>query len=266
VKKEIFSRLQSEHGSSTELSFCEDYHDLPGAINRGEIDAVIVGCETGFSEFGGHAEHLAQRLGIDYQFMRKSAEWNRFTNERVSLLSFSGPERSRLRSLVLLPYGGAKSGRGCKSYRRFESDLPSRDFYYNVAYEAFRITCEERNARRIWMMNPAAPWSFHEDIATCVCEALAHFCDGSPDYAPELVVFGVNPESRDARSEGMRRRDLVGVRLLNAEGRITRNRPIQVEREIVRDEMGNAVTLAHLDWWTQCGTRAASRKGGLDSR
>jgi len=261
VRTKFFSRLKSEHGSFTELSFCEDHDDLSDAIDEGEIDAVIVGCETGFSEFGIHAEDLAQRLKIDGGFMRRIAEWNRFTNERVSLLSISGPEGSKLRSLVLLPYGGAEPGRGCKSYRRFERDLPFRDFYYNVAFEAFRITCKERNARRIWMMNPAAPWSFHRDIATCVCEALAHFCDGSPDYAPKSVVFNVNPESRHAQSEGMRSRDFEGVRGLNAEGRTTRNRPIQIEREVSRDEMGNEVTLAHLDWWTQGGTRAASRKG-----
>lgn len=105
MRTKFFSRLKSEHGSFTELSFCEDHDDLSDAIDEGEIDAVIVGCETGFSEFGYHAEDLAQRLKIDGGFMRRIAEWNRFTNERVSLLSISGPEGSKLRSLVLLPYG-----------------------------------------------------------------------------------------------------------------------------------------------------------------
>lgn len=250
LQKTFFSRLQGEHGSSTELSFCEEFHNLVNAIDEGEIDSVLVGCETGFSEFGFHAAELASRLELDANFVLQQAEWNCNENERVSLLSFSRPGHSNLRSLVLLPYGGAEPGRGCKSYQRFWRELPSRDFYYNVAHEAFRVTFGERGARRLWMMNPAAPWSFHQDIATCVCEALAHWCDANPNEAPEQVVFSVNPESPDARDSGMRMRDFKGVRYLNAEGKITRNRSIQVDGETVCDEMGNEVTLVHLDWWT----------------
>lgn len=257
MRKTFFSRLQSEDGTSTELSFSEDFHDLAEAIDKREIDAVVVGCETGFSEFGYHAADLASRLGLDANFMRQQAEWNRHRNERVSLLSFSGSGHSNLRSLILLPYGGAERDRGCRSYQRFWQERPSRDFYYNVAHEAFRVAFGERGAQRLWMMNPAAPWSFHRDIATCVCEALAHWCDANHNNAPERVVFSVNPESRDARDSGMRRSDFLGVRYLNAEGRITRNRPIQVDTETVRDEMGNEVTLVHLDWWTRGSTRQA---------
>ena len=250
MRTEMFAQLRGDSGALTELAFCEDHHALPEAVDSGEIDAVIVGCETGFSEFGFYNEFLAKEVGVSYQFMRTQAEWNRHQNHRVSLLSFAGSGNSGLRSLVLLPYGGSQPGRGCLSYRRFESDLPSRDFYYNVAYEAIRIACEHRQARRIWMMNPAAPWSFHRDIATCVCEALAHWCDASPEHAPTSVIFNVVGESGDERAEGMRKRDFSGVRALNAEGGSTRHRPISRQRDSVSDEQGNRVELTHLDWWS----------------
>jgi len=128
MRKTFFSRLQGKHGSSTELSFCEEFDSLADAIDKREIDAVVVGCETGFSEFGFHAADLASRLGLDANFMRQQAEWNCHINERVSLLSFSGSGHSNLRSLVLLPYGGAERDRGCRSYQRFWHERPSRDF------------------------------------------------------------------------------------------------------------------------------------------
>ena len=250
MRTEMFAQLRGDSGTLTELAFCEGHQALPEAVDSGEIDAVIVGCETGFSEFGLYNEFLAKEVGVSYQFMRDQAEWNRYQNERVSLLSFAGSGDSGLRSLVLLPYGGSQPGRGCLSYRPFESDLPSRDFYYNVAFEAFRIACEHRQARRIWMMNPAAPWSFHRDIATCVCEALAHWCDATPEHAPTSVIFNVVGESGDERAEGMRKRDFSGVRALNAEGGSTRHRPISRQSESVSDEQGNRVELTHLDWWS----------------
>jgi hypothetical protein len=136
MQRSSLSHLQNAYGRSTELSFCEKIDVLADAIDEREIDAVIVGCETGFSEFGYHAGDLAGRLGVDVQFMRKQAEWNRFDNDRISILSFSGPEGANLRSLVLLPYGGAEPGWGCRSYRPFEGDFPNCDFYYNMAHEA----------------------------------------------------------------------------------------------------------------------------------
>ena len=247
-----FAELRGNGGTATRLGFCKRFDVLPKAIQEKEIDGVLVGCETGFSEFGYFNEFLAESFGVDYGFMRQQAEWNRHENERVSLLGFSNPPtttNSNLRALALLPYGGSQPGRGCLSYRRFESRLPSRDFYYNVAYAAFEMVCGRFGAKRLWVMNPAAPWSFHEDIATCVCEALAHWCDGNPQSAPSSVVFNANPAS-EVGGSGMHFEHFRGVEALNAERATSQHRPIKVQRDTVRDTLGNSVEVVNLDWWS----------------
>jgi hypothetical protein len=252
MRLHFFAELQGKGGTATRLSFCERSDVLPQAIHHKEIDGVLVGCETGFSEFGNFNEFLADSFGVDYEFMREKAEWNRYENLNVSLLGFSNSATatdSNLRALALLPYGGSQPGRGCLSYRRFEGRRPSRDFYYNVAYAAFEIVCGRFGAKRLWVMNPAAPWSFHEDIASCICEALAHWCDGNPQNAPSSVVFQANRASATDGS-GMHFEHFRGAEALNAEGANSRHRPIKVQRDTVRDTLGNSVEVVNLDWWS----------------
>ena len=249
MRLQPFCEIASASGVVTDVGFLLDPHSIPEALVNDEFDAVISGCEVGFSEFGLHSNFLADQLGIGNRFIEAVATTNRHREERVTLLGFrkndaAGPERN-LRGLVLLPYGGAEPGRGCVSYRRFEGSLPSRDFYYNVAFEAFRIACEEMGARRILVMNPAAPWSFHKNIATCVCEALGHWCDLREEFAPESVVFSLSPDA-----SGMRSMDFSEVRTLNNEGHLTAHRPISVTSRSFNDEDGNRVELTDLDWWS----------------
>lgn len=245
-----FGRIVGIGGSVTELGFCDDHPSLRNAVLAGGIDAVMSSCEIGFSEFGAEADFLVDQLEVDRQFIESQAVWNRNHNDRVTLLGFR-PSRTvtSLRGLVLLPYGGSEPGRGCVSYRPFESRRPSRDFYYNVAHEAFRIACSQMGARRLWMMNPAAPWSFHKDIAMCVCEALGHWCDANPDFAPHSVVFAVGPDDFGDRAPGMRPRDFAGVSDLIVEGQLTAHRPIGIE--IVSVDFGphSRVEQTHLNWW-----------------
>ena len=246
------AELRGNGGMSTRLSICEDFDSLHQAIQDGEIDGVLVGCETGFSEFGFFNNFFADSFRVDYRFMRQLAEWNRFENPQVSLLGFSNPEtaeHSKLRALALLPYGGDKPERGCLSYRPFASDRPSRDFHYNVAYAAFEMVGGRFGAKQLWVMNPAAPWSFHEDIATCFCEALAHWCDDRPDHAPSMVVFYA-VRGGELRNEGMHVDHFSGVRTLNAERATSRHRPIKVQRDTTMDPSGNSVEVVSLDWWT----------------
>lgn len=103
-----------------------------------------------------------------------------------------------------------------------------------MSYEAIAYVCGEWGARRIAISHLSGSGQFHEDIATCHAEALAHYCDGHPDTAPDSFVFCGCCISLE---------HLQGMRRLSAEGQTTVHRPIPTSTKIE----GPAV-LIHLDW------------------
>lgn len=137
---------------------------------------------------------------------------------------------SLLRGIILAP------GNNTRSYEPFVRSYdprPNRDFYYNVSYEAIAYVCGEWGARKIAISHLSGSGQFHEDIATCHAEALAHYCDEHPNTAPDSFVFCgccITPEH------------LQGIRRLNAEGQMTAHRLIRTATE----GKGPAV-LIHLD-------------------
>ena len=154
---------------------------------RGEADACIVSTEEGFSPLGASRDFFQRDLGIPYEDeIKPLANWNRFDNERVTLVPLdSRRPGSLLRGIILAP---------CETslcYERLPASVrchrPCRDFYYNVTYEALAITCGQWGARKIAMSHLSGGGRCHEDIATCHAEALAHYCDANPESAPDSL-------------------------------------------------------------------------------
>ena len=111
---------------------------------------------------------------------------------------------------------------------------PYRDFYYNVTYESIALACGRWGARRLAISHLSGSGAFHEDIATCNAEALAHYCDATPTSVIESFMFvGCCIEMSH----------LTGIARLNAEHGTGSHCPISTEIEY-RD--GHEIV--HLAW------------------
>lgn len=224
--------LKSNTGNETLLGydFMSNFETL---ARRGEADAVIVSTEDGFSPLGASRRFFQDDLGISYdEEIRPLADWNRFENERVTLIALASRRPgSLLRGIILAP------GQNCRSYSQFSSAYghkPHRNYYYNVTYEAIQYACRRWGAECLAMTHLCSCNRFHVDMATCHAEALAHFCDAWPTSAPKSLTFSgccIDQEQ------------FLGLQSLNGEGQSTSHRSINVTTEF----KGQALLL-HLDW------------------
>lgn len=229
---ERFAALQSNHGHRTTIGydFSAFFKEL---AERGEADVAIVSTEEGFSPLGVSRDFFERDLGISYENeIKPLANWNRSNNERVTLVALASrrPD-SLLRGIILAPGSNTRS---YEPFARSYDPRPNRDFYYNVSYEATAHACRTWGARKVAISHLSASGQYHEDIATCHAEALAHFCDGNPDTAPDSFIFCgccITPEH------------LQGIRRLNTDGQSSKHHPIRVEC-VAKD----GATLLHLDW------------------
>ena len=228
-----FAALQSNQGHRTIIGY-----DFPVLFKelaeRGEADVCIVATEEGFSPLGASRDFFSGDLGISYENeIKPLANWNRFDNERITLVALESRRAdSLLRGIILAP------GETSFCYEHLPASVrchrPCRDFYYNATYEALAVACGKWGARKIAVSHLSGSGSYHEDIATCHAEALAHYCDANPESAPDSFVFCgccITPEH------------LQGIRRLNTEGQSGEHRPIQLTAEIK-----DGATLLHLDW------------------
>jgi len=227
----LLCTLQSNHNGQAVIGY--DFHAYFKEIAGGDkADVCIVSTEDGFSPLGTSHDFFASDLGIPVAEIKRLADWNRFENERVTLVALSSRRNGGLlRGILLAP------GETAHCYERFATPIygrPHRDFYYNVSYEAIAYACQEWGARKLAISHLSGCGTYHEDIATCHAEALAHYCDNHPETAPDSFAFC---------GCCIRVGHLDGIRRLNAEGDKTIHRPISVSVESEGD-----VKLIHLSW------------------
>jgi hypothetical protein len=216
--------LESKTGSWTTVAY--DGGSLEPHARAGDVDAYIVATEDGLSPLGSNLRFLSEDLGIPMAEMKRLADWNRFKNPRVSLVAVTSrrPE-SCLRGVIL----AASETSEC--YKRFATSSfgqPYRDFYYNVSYEAIAYSVSHWRSRRLAISHLSASGRFHEDIATCNAEALAHYCDDHPNAIDSFLFIGccITPHH------------LTGIARLNADVHSEVHRAITAE---VFDRDGHAV-------------------------
>ncbi len=226
----VLAELRSQHGVRTSIEFEEG--GLSALSRAGRVDVFIVSTEDGFSPLGANRSFLSSDLGIPENEISQLADWNRFENPRVSLITLqSRNKNSILRGVVLA------ASESSESYKRFavpHYGRPYRDFYYNVTYEAIAYACGNWDARRLALSHLSGSGMFHEDIATCNAEALAHYCDVTPSAAIESFMFVGCCISRE---------HLMGITRLNAEARMSQHHPID---KVVEHHDG--YDLVHLAW------------------
>ncbi len=197
-----------------------------------EFDCYIVASEDGFSPLGAMRSFFSKELNVDEATISQLASWNRFENPEVSFIALPARGQGhRLRGLLLAP------GENSKCYAKFAEprhSKPYRDFYYNVSYECIKYASTHFNSKRLGITHLSSSGRFHEDIATCTAEALAHYCDGSDNPHIDTFAFvGCCIEERH----------LHGIRRLNAERATSQHREILTTQSMI-----DGFEMVSLDW------------------
>ena len=226
----LFAEMESQHGVRTTVGLEED--GLESLARSGRVDAFIVATEEGFSPLGSNISFLSSDLDIPKQEIKHLADWNRFKNPRVSLIALqSRRSGSHLLGVILA------ASETSASYARFATPRygrPHRDFYYNVTYEAIAYASKTWGAQHLALSHLSGSGSFHEDIATCNAEALAHYCDANPSADIKSFMFVECCIEQD---------HLSGISRLNAEAHTGKHHPILVETE-----QHEGYVLVNLEW------------------
>ena len=210
--------LESRHGGRISVAFSPD--GLEPLVADGKVDAYIVSTEDGFSPLGLNRSFIASELGIPEDEIRKLADWNRFENPRVSLVALQSRRKgSKLRGVVL---AASESSESYKQFAVPHYGRPYRDFYYNVTYESIAYACGNWGAQHLALSHLSGSGTFHEDIATCNAEALAHYCDATPNVEVGSLIFVGCCISRE---------HLAGIARLNSEALTGQHHPIFTARE-----------------------------------
>lgn len=221
--------LDSRAGTRTLVAF--DGGSLEPLARQGKADAYIVATEDGFSPLGANLRFLSADLEVPIKEIKRHADWNRFENPSVTLVAISSRRKgSCLRGVIL----AASETSEC--YKRFATPVygrPFRDFYYNVTYEAIAYASEKWEARHLAISHLSGSGRFHEDIATCNAEALAHYCDAHTNAVDSFLFVGCC----------ILEEHLAGISRLNPEGKAAKHRSISTQ---VEDRGGHV--LVHLDW------------------
>lgn len=163
--------------------FVSSFEDL---TQNEEVDCFIVATVDGFSPLGLNRGFFARELSIDEKMITELADWNRLENDDVSIIGLKSrnPE-SRLKGIILA------ASEASSRYQQLASiySRPYRDFYYNVTYESIAYGVKILGAKKIAISHLSRSKGFHEDIATCQAEALAHFCDKERNYRVHSFSF-----------------------------------------------------------------------------
>ena len=227
---ESIAVLESRQGNRVSIFYYSG--EIKSLSVVSDIDAYIVSTEDGFSPLGSNRRFLASALGIPEKEIQQLANWNRFENPRVSLVALkSRIIGSSLRGIIL---AASETSESYKQFAMARFGRPYRDFYYNVTYEAIAYASQKWNANCLAISHLSGCNCFHEDIATCNAEALAHYCDESPHAIGSFIFLS---------DTDIDRKHLNGICRLNAESKTSQHHPISIEIEHYEGH-----DLVHLDW------------------
>jgi len=230
-----FARLQSNNGTFCDVGFDfnSSYEEL---VQRYGIDFLILATENGFSPLGLARDIISEELNIPVKKIIEWADWNRFENNEVSNVGFKSQRNAgTLKGVVL---AACENSECYKKFERkhFETwsnttiSIPDRDFYYNVTFEAIYYAAINCGAKKIGISHLSASGNYHQDIATCTAEALAHFHDEYPNKLHSFSFVGCCITEHHLR----------GTQRLNNG---TKSKHKEIEKVTKEFEFGDIVTL-----------------------
>jgi hypothetical protein len=182
----FFGTVALNSGTSIRLGHalkCE----FSSLAQSGSVDALIVSTEDGFAPLGAVRPFISGDLGISEREISERADWNRFANQRVTLIALdSRRPDSLLKGIILAP---AESSKCYEDFRAKTREPRLLDFYYHVTFAAIAHANNVWGARRLALSHLSASGRFDESIASANVEALADFCAGACLPKIESLVF-----------------------------------------------------------------------------
>lgn len=192
----VITEFKSSNGATVQLgyNFNSSFREL---IDNRMADCFILATEYGFSPLGLAGDVIAEELALDAREIVAIADWNRDVNPKVSLV---GIKAQNVQQPHFFKGAVLAASQTSKSYKSFVNDAiysrPSRDFFYNVTYEAMHYAAHTLKARKLTISHLSASGNYHQDIATCTAEALAHFHTAYPNLLDTVLFVGccIHPE------------------------------------------------------------------------
>ncbi len=181
----LISVLESNVGNKTNVYYSSER--LKTVTKNYPIDAYIVNTVNGFSPLGINIEFIAEDIAVSREEIARLADMNRYNDKVVSLTAIPSKRNDSILKGVILA-----ASEGAESYKKFATpfqDKPYRDFYYNVTYESIAYCVKNWGASNIAISHLSGSNNFHQDVATCNAEALAHFCDLHPNLPIKSFTF-----------------------------------------------------------------------------
>jgi len=90
----LFSKLRSSSGFYTDIYY-DFSSSLEHLVNDKQVDAYLVATEDGFSPLGAARSFLADELGWNEGNIRELANWNRFYNDKITLIACDSMNKNR---------------------------------------------------------------------------------------------------------------------------------------------------------------------------
>ena len=205
--------LQSNDGNQVQLGFDEGL-DFDRMLNEGLIDSLVITSEGGFSILGSTHQVLLSALDMQKSQLLRISTWSERVSKNPSVVVI--PNTSGKGSLKALALVTGERSLAYEQLRNPDPRKPYRDFYYNLTYETIDALVKNCGAQRIGMTHMSGGGCFHEDIATCNAEALAHYCDQFPGTVDSFSFVGCC----------IKEEHLAGIQRLNPEGAKTQHRLI----------------------------------------
>jgi hypothetical protein len=222
------NRINSDQSTRTSIGY--DFgHSFKELALSGLADVGIFSPEDGYSPLGAARNFLEDDLGVSLDYELSKICWKSID---VTLLAIpSRRKSSALKGIIFAP------GSNCDCYKKFVTSTyskPSKDFYYNVTYEAISHACNEWGAKAIAISHLCGSNKFHQDMANCHVEAFAHFYYEHPTKAPDSFLFCgccINQQH------------LTEINTISQEAKDTKHRSIDVYKEKLAEN-----TLITLNW------------------
>lgn len=182
----FFGAIRTDSGFTIRLGYALEC-EFSTLAQSGAVDAFIVSTEDGFSPLGAARQFFSVDLGIAEKEISERADWNRSTNQRVTLVGLASRRpNSHLKGVILAPGGGSKC------YEEFNANARengSQEFYYHVTFAAISQASNVWGARRLALAHLSPSGGFDESIASANVQALAKFCAGGSFGRIESLIF-----------------------------------------------------------------------------
>ena len=154
------------------------------------IDALVIQGNWGFNYLGGSGDIIAKYIDLTEEELREIVNLQRNSQEIIIKLLIQKNINGRTRAIALVP----NSNFECYKNYTHPSGRASKDFYYNVAYEAFNAL-SGIGCKNIAIGALAESDAFSSQLKNAVAEAMVHAASENHSLSKFYDLCGNDRES-----------------------------------------------------------------------